>query len=268
MISDKKTVFEILENEEEAYTTLNRLVYDICSTKESSIKDERTHTYLFRQKQGLFKWKDTDEKRNENVNEPFYRMIGNIEKMFTALNIRYSVSKQKRLQSQTIDERWFYVDVIISYEVYADQYKELQDLMQEFEFWRLGKISEGWMDRMEKSEFTRILANEIYETFRSEKNGEFSGTSYVRFSVNRDSLVIENIGGRNVFKHIIYKDHGYKPLPEYPQRKGVEGALMKILIEQFSQLGTRYVKAAPIENSCLISLYFSDKDKDAGLKDW
>ena len=278
MNKDRKTMYEIMYKNQsysiegtEWYgirSVLGNMLNRILSDSSKPLNYSQTFSYFFDQEKGYFFWKDKNPEKTENKNDYFYNMIADIENVLTDLDIEHTVNKTKSIQYESSNERKYKVTCTVSCSVSVNKFPEFIDFMHDYQSYCIEKEAGSWLEKMESSDFTKLLADKLYEAHTAKTDITRLGVSYLSFAVKPGEIYIPTAGGRNVFQHINYRDYGYKNIDQ-EQVKGLEGALLKIIVGKFEALGAKSVK---VERGHYIdwtvTVYFDKNTAERGLKDW
>ena len=152
---------------------------------------------------------------------------------------------------------------------YYDQFIELLDLIQDYHFYCISKTANGWMEKMENSGLTRLMAQKIYEAHTESEDYRYLKTNIIRFSVNAFGVFLVEAGGRSINKHFIFKDYGYMDPDSFEQRTGLEGAILKELYDKFMATDAKYVTACKDNTyGVVLNLVFDNRGHSGGLRAW
>lgn len=242
-------------------TSLIEVMQKYIPESENEFRAEKTFLNFITQHRTGNGWHNEDPEATRVKIDEFEKRIKDALFVLNTWGIPYTVNQYSHTIFERDGRRGVNHYTRVLFTVAKERKEEIMALIQEAKLYACHKDADGWMEKMESSEFAKELAHKIFEAHTAdtgEKDPELAD-NLICFKTDLDQLSILTAAGRKLNIHHVYKDYGYKDLITKQQKYGLEGAVIKNLIREFIDSGVKYVTVDRNEDT-QIHLYFGTDD--------
>lgn len=224
---------------------------------ENEFRAEKTFLNFITQYKAHNTWHNEDPETTRVNIEEFEKRIKDALFVLKTWGISYTVNQYSHTMFERDGRRGVNHYTRVLFTVAKDQKAAVMDLIQQARLYACHKDADGWMEKMETSDFAKVLAHKIFEAHTADTDIRSleKEDNQIRFRTDLNETVILSAAGKETDIHHVYNDYGYKDLVTQEQKYGLEGAVLINLIKELTDHGVPYVTVTR-DKDCLIRLYF------------